>query len=384
MKHEKISNKYKELFGENFSIYRAPGRINLLGEHTDYNDGFVLPAAIDKEIVFAVGKNNSKSKCNLYAVNLSEQFSFEINNMKPVDLGWPNYIMGVVSEIVKQGGVIGGFNMVFEGDIPLGAGLSSSAALESGSAIAIIDLFTLRFDKISIIKIAQLAEHNFAGVNCGIMDQFASVMGKKDSAFKLDCQSLEYNYFPLKLNEYQLILCDTKVKHSLAVSEYNNRILECEQGVVIIKRNYTNIENLRDVSMELLDLYKDAMSNTVYNRCSYVIEENARVEKATSALLDGNIKLLGELMYETHNGLSHKYEVSCNELDYLVDITKNIEYVAGARMMGGGFGGCTLNLVKRRNLIDFKQIMLTKYKSKFDNEAEIYEVEITDGAEKVS
>ena len=382
MNLENIQNKYRELFNNDFSVFRAPGRINLLGEHTDYNDGFVLPASIDKEIVLAIGKNNT-NRCNLYAFNFSESYSFDINNMAPADKVWPNYIMGVIAEIYKKGKAIEGFDMVFEGDIPIGAGLSSSAALESGTATALNNLFSLSFDKITLVKMAQMAEHNYAGVKCGIMDQFASVMGKEKSAFKLDCRTLEYNYFPLELNNYQIILCDTQVKHSLASSEYNTRRLECESGVEIIKENNPDIINLRDVSLELMHSYKGVMDDVIYDRCSYVVEENNRVIEATKALQERNILRVGEIMYQTHNGLSLKYDVSCKELDFLVDKTQKLNYVAGARMMGGGFGGCTINLVKRESVEAFKTTILDDYKAEFGNDAKIYEVEITNGADKL-
>ncbi len=378
-----IKEKYQELFGKNNSTYRAPGRINLLGEHTDYNDGFVLPASIDKEILFAIGKNNTESTCNIYAYDLSESYTFDINNMAPVEMGWPNYIMGVVAEVYKKNKIIQGFDMVFGGNIPLGAGLSSSAALESGTATALNDIFLLNFDKVDLIKMAQMAEHNYAGVKCGIMDQFASIMGKEKSVFKLDCRNLEYEYFPLKLNDYQIILCDTLVKHSLASSEYNTRRKECESGVKIIKENNPEIINLRDVSLELINNYKGVMPDVIYNRCSYIVEENNRVLEATKALQENNIKHMGELMYKTHEGLSLKYEVSCNELDFLVEQSEKLEYVAGSRMMGGGFGGCTINLVKRENIEAFKRIVLDNYKKEFNIVAKIYEIEITNGAEKL-
>lgn len=377
-----IETKFKELFTSSPVIFRAPGRINLLGEHTDYNDGFVLPASIDKEMVFCIEKNTSPSKCNLYAYDLKEDFSFDIHNMSPVSLGWPNYIMGVVDEILKAGKMIGGFNMVFGGNIPLGAGLSSSAALESGVATALNDIFELRFNKIEIIKMAQMAEHNYAGVKCGIMDQFASVMGKENHAFKLDCRTLEHSYFPIDLEEYQIILCDTKVKHALASSEYNTRRIECETGMDIIKKEHPKAVNLRDVSLDLIHSYKGKIPDEVYDRCSYVVEEIDRVEQATEALKTKNIEEMGRLMYKTHDGLSNKYSVSCKELDFLVDETKNLDYVAGARMMGGGFGGCTINLVKRDKIEEFKKNMLSKYLKKYNIDAEIYQVEITNGAGK--
>ncbi|MEN8248777.1 MAG: galactokinase [Bacteroidota bacterium] len=381
---DKIKDKYVELFDDNFCLYRAPGRINLLGEHTDYNDGFVLPASIDKAMVFAVGKNQTKSICNLYAYDLDEHFSFDLSKVSRGRRDWPNYIKGVIAEIYKRGKSLEGFNMVFGGNIPLGAGLSSSAALESGVGTALNDLFNLEFDKLELIKMAQAAEHNYAGVMCGIMDQFASVMGKDSSAFKLDCRTLEYDYFPLKLKNYQIILCDTQVKHSLASSEYNTRRKECEEGVEIIKKEIPQVVNLRDVSLEQVHLFESKMPEKVYDRCSYVVEENDRVEQATRALENNDIESLGQLMYATHKGLQHKYEVSCKELDFLVDLTKDLDYVAGSRMMGGGFGGCTINLVARDQINEFEELVFEAYKNEFDKEPKVYEIEVTDGAGKLN
>lgn len=377
-----IKKKFRELYGNDYLVYRSPGRINLLGEHTDYNHGLVLPASINKEIIFAIGKNNTYSTCNLFAYDLSESYSFDLNKLYRGRTSWPNYIKGVIAEIYKNGKGIAGFDMVFGGNIPLGAGLSSSAALECGTATALNDLFELSFEKIELIKIAQLAEHNYVGVMCGIMDQFASIMGKAKSAFKLDCRTLEYSYFPLELKQYQIILCNTQVKHSLASSEYNTRKLECEEGVEIIKKELRGVTNLRDVSIEQIVSFKNRMPDNIFSRCSYVIEENERVQQATNALELNNIEALGKLMYCTHKGLKTKYEVSCPELDFLVDITKDLDYVAGSRMMGGGFGGCTINLVKRDYVNDFKEVILIEYEKKFNVEAEIYNIEITNGVEK--
>ncbi|MEN8186429.1 MAG: galactokinase [Bacteroidota bacterium] len=378
-----IKNKYNELYGTESTIFRAPGRINLLGEHTDYNDGFVLPASIDKEMIFAIGKNGTKTTCNLYAYDLLESYTFDLKEMSPGNTSWSNYIKGVIAEIYKNGKTIEGFDMVFGGNIPLGAGLSSSAALESGTATALNELFSLGFEKVELVKMAQMAEHNYAGVMCGIMDQFASIMGKEKSAFKLDCRTLDFDYFPLELENYQIILCDTQVKHSLASSEYNTRRQECEKGVEIIKEENPGIINLRDVSIDLMNSFKGKMPEKIFDRCSYVVEENDRVLKASKALSDHNIELTGKLMYETHEGLRRKYEVSCEELDFLVDLTKNLDYVAGSRMMGGGFGGCTINLVKRGHIGAFEDLISKKYHEEFNSEAAIYEVEITNGAEEI-
>lgn len=376
--YRQIEDKFKELFINEPLIVRSPGRINLIGEHTDYNDGFVLPAAIDKQMVLGLAKNDS-DVCRLFSIDYNEAVAFNLQQLEPSPKGWPNYIMGVVDQLQKGGHSLGGFDCVFGGDIPIGAGLSSSAALECGAAFGLSQLFNLDIDKITLIKMAQKAEHVFVGVLCGIMDQFASVMGQEGQAIRLDCRSLDFSYFPIKLQEYQIVLLDTGVKHSLASSEYNTRRMECLQGVEKVQQKYPQVQSLRDVTLDMLEEVKQELDPVIYNRCSYVIEENQRLLAGCALLEQGNIRGFGEKMYGSHKGLSEKYEVSCPELDFLVNLTKSKDSVVGARMMGGGFGGCTINLVATRDKEAFIQEAAQAYKQAFDLELKSYEVSISNG-----
>ena len=379
MNSTNIKAKFTELFSHKPTLYRSPGRINLIGEHTDYNEGFVMPAAIDKEMLAAIAPNREKRICRLFAFDLNESFEFDLEEMAPVEQGWPNYVMGVADQINKSGRSLEGFDCVVGGDIPLGAGLSSSAAFECVIAYGLNDLFRLEIPKLDQVKMAQLAEHKYAGVNCGIMDQFASMMGKKDAAFRLDCKTLEYNYFPLDLKEYQILLINTNVKHSLASTEYNTRRLECEHGVEILKKQYPGINSLRDVSREMLNETKKDFDPITHKRCKFVVEENERVLLAGKALEAGDLNTFGQLVYGSHGGLSKEYEVSCPELDYLVDQTRNKDFILGARMMGGGFGGCSLNIIEKRALPEFLAELGPKYFTKFGKEMTPIEVSIEGG-----
>lgn len=375
-----IQQKFFERYEREPLMVRAPGRINLIGEHTDYNDGFVLPAAIDKEMILAVGKNNTDS-CRLFSMDYNESISFKLVDFKPsAQHPWANYIMGVVDQLQKGGYTLEGFDCVFGGNIPIGAGLSSSAALECGTAYALSKLFDLDVEKRTLVRYAQKAEHIFAGVQCGIMDQFASVMGKKDHAIRLDCRSLEFSYFPLKLGNYQVVLCDTQVKHSLASSEYNTRRKECEEGVSVVKSKYPEVKSLRDITLQMLDELQQELSAEVYKRCRYVIEENERLLRGCELLEQEDMEGFGRQMYGSHEGLSRQYEVSCPELDFLVDFTRDKPYVLGARMMGGGFGGCTINLLAIEHKEDFIRDISLAYQEKFKIDLKTYEVVIKDGA----
>jgi galactokinase len=341
---EKIKILFKQKFNDEPIIIQSPGRINIIGEHTDYNEGFVLPAAIDKAIYFAISKRTDDA-IHLYADDFKEDFIGNIKNINISKTHWANYVLGVVSEIQKLNKSLTGFNAVITSDLPTGVGISSSAALECATAFALNELFQLQLQKIEMIKMAQLAEHHFAGVQCGIMDQFASMMGKKNHCIKLDCKTLEYEYIPLQLNEYKIVLLNTNVKHSLATSEYNTRRKECEQGVAWVKEKYTTVNSLRDVTVQMLDeivLPKDAL---IYKRCSFVVNEISRLQEACIDLQNGDVKALGKKMFATHYGLKNGYAVSCKELDFLVNAVTYNDFVLGARMMGGGFGGCTINIV---------------------------------------
>ena len=324
-------------------LVRSPGRINLIGEHTDYNEGFVMPAAINRYVNVAIGKRDD-DLIALFAVQFDEYVEIPPSEIRPVEHSWTNYVLGVVDQLQKKGLKATGFNMVIVGDVPEGAGLSSSAAIECAVCFAISKLFGHDLKKWDIALLSQKAEHSFPKVMCGIMDQFASTFGSKDHALKLDCRSLEYEELPLILGGYVILLLNTNVKHSLASTEYNTRRAECAEGISMIKAHVPEVKNLRDVNLPLLQKYvKDPL---IFQRCSFVIEENERVQKSAELLRAGDIVGLGKLMYGSHDGLSMKYEVSCPELDWLVDAVRTNPAVAGARMMGGGFGGCTINLVK--------------------------------------
>ncbi len=374
----KALNKYREIFIDEPLLFRSPGRINLIGEHTDYNMGFVLPAAIDKAIYFAVNKRNDNS-CKIFSLDMNEYFEFKLSDYKNSDKHWPNYLIGVVDQLIKTGYTIGGFNCVFGGDIPIGAGLSSSAAIEAGMAFSLNYLFNLDIKKLNLVKMAQKAENDFVGVQCGIMDQYVNIFGKSGNVLRIDCRSLEYEYFPFQFENVSVVLFDSNVSHSLASSEYNKRRQECTEGVSIINKDHPEVQSLRDVNPGLLFEYRTLMTEIVYSRCKYVVEENERLFKACNALTNYDLNLFGSLMYQTHEGLSKDYEVSCKELDYLVEITKENPSVYGSRMMGGGFGGCTINLIENDAIESIGKTISENYNKKFGLEAKVYVTKINSG-----
>ena len=345
MKKLDIEAAFQKKFGTTCLIVRSPGRVNLIGEHTDYNNGFVLPAAIDKAAYVAIAKRTD-NKVVMYATAFNQDFEISLKEIKTTTLGWPNYILGVIDQIQKTGVELGGCNLLIDGDIPIGAGLSSSAALECATLFAFNELFGLQFTRIQMAFMAQKAEHDFAGVHCGLMDMFASLFGKKDHVIKLDCRSLEYEYVPLDIKGYKILLLNTNVKHALSSSEYNTRRIQCEQSITWIQQQEPTVNSLRDATIEMLEKYVLPKDILIYNRCKYVVEENIRLISACADLENGNIEALGKKMFATHEGLKSLYEVSCPELDFLVDQVKGHPAVLGARMMGGGFGGCTINIVK--------------------------------------
>jgi galactokinase len=378
-----IKAKFEILFkGLTPQLYCAPGRVNLIGEHTDYNEGFVLPAAIDKDIVFAIAINGTEI-ISLYSYDLNEVFEINVNEVSKTKVQWANYLLGVVAQFQKAGHQLTGFSCVFGGDVPSGAGLSSSAAVECGLAFALNDLFALKVEKFTLTKMAQKAEHEYAGVMCGIMDQFASMFGKENHVVRLDCRSLDYEYFPFDMSDYKIVLCDTNVKHSLASSEYNNRRAECEAGVSLLQKYYPDIKSLRDVTVEILEKHKAEFNPTTYKRCLYVVNENNRVEEGCHLLKKGDLAAFGRLMYASHEGLQHDYAVSCKELDFLVDKTRNMSEVLGARMMGGGFGGCTINLVKVSEVDKFVDKMTESYKTELGLTLKTYITSIKNGARAI-
>lgn len=379
-----IQSRFLGIFKSEPLVIRAPGRINLIGEHTDYNDGFVMPAAVDKEIYFGIGAS-SNGKSVVYSVNYDERFEIDLNHPKAVSAPqWANYLLGVLFQFRERGYPVRPFNCVFGGNIPLGAGMSSSAAMECGFAMALNEFHLFNVPRLDMVHMAQWAEHHFVGVKCGIMDQFASMMGKAGHVIVLDCRSLEYEYAPLDLGEYQVVLCDTKVKHSLVDSEYNTRRKECEEGVKILQRHHSSVKSLRDASAPILEKYRSEMDPVVYRRCRYVVEEIARVQEATADLKRGDADAFGRKMFETHRGLSTMYEVSCPELDFLVTEARAFDGVLGARMMGGGFGGCTINLVRRPDVQKFVDHMTGKYRDRFAIDMPCYIVNLVDGVGRVS
>ena len=374
---DKLRTAFIERFSSNPVFYASAGRINLIGEHTDYNGGFVFPGAIDKYIMTAININGT-DKVRLYSVDMNQYTEFGLREEDKPAEQWACYVFGVCREVIKRGFEVKGFDAVFAGNVPLGAGLSSSAALESCFAYALNDLFN--DNKISIFELAligQSTEHNYCGVNCGIMDQFASVFGKKDCLMRLDCRSLEFKYFPFKPVGYKLVLVNSQVKHELVDSPYNKRRESCERVAKPL-----GVETLRDADMSMLEAAKAQISDEDYKRAVYVIGEKQRVLDVCEALEKGDYETVGQRMYETHHGLSKDYEVSCEELDFLNDVAKECG-VTGSRIMGGGFGGCTINLVKEDLYDTFVQTAKTKFNEKYGIEPIIIDVVISDGAHKV-
>ncbi len=384
---KKMENREKQLydlftgkFGSKPIIVQSPGRVNLIGEHTDYNDGFVLPAAIDKTIVLAMAPNERK-QIRLIAADLDKkEFETAISDSyQQSDLGWPNYILGVVDQLQKAGFTVGGFDCVFGGDIPIGAGLSSSAALEGGVVSGLAEMFDIELSRMEMAKLGQRAENQFVGVQCGIMDQFANLHGKAGSVIRLDCRSMEYEYYPFERDDIAILLCDTNVRRELAASEYNIRRKQCEEGVEVLQKYDPAVKSLRDVTEELLETHKDELDPVVYNRCRYVVEENRRVLDACDYLLDGDVHSFGKKMVESHAGLRDLYEVSCRELDVLVEATEEIDEVLGSRMMGGGFGGCTINLVQENEVDNVISRIKNHYVKQVDSSPEFYIAKISEG-----
>ena len=374
---DKIKKIFAERFGGEGVLYASAGRINLIGEHTDYNGGFVFPGAIDK-VIMADIRPNGTDKVRLFSIDIDEYVEFGLKEEDAPEQGWARYVFGVCREIIKRGFTVKGFDAVFAGNVPLGAGLSSSAALESCFAFALNDLFNdNKIPKFELAKIGQSTEHNYCGVNCGIMDQFASVCGKKGNLMRLDCRSLEYEYFPFNPEGYSLLLVDSRVKHELKDSPYNKRRESCERVAAKL-----GVETLRDADHEMLDAIKGELSEEDYRRAKYVIEEKERVLAVCDALNRGDYKTVGEKMYATHEGLSKDYEVSCEERDYLNDVAKELG-VTGSRIMGGGFGGCTINLVPNELHDKFVEEVTKRFKDKYGIDARIYDVVISDGARKI-
>ena len=373
---------FETRFGYNPLIFSSPGRVNLIGEHTDYNDGFVLPASINNYIYFAI-KPNEKDIYRFHSFDYDEDFETIADEIKSGNTHWANYLLGVIAQFLGDGKYIPGFDCVFGGDIPIGAGMSSSAAIECGLAYALNSIYSLNYSTMSLVKFSQKAEHDYAGVKCGIMDQFVVMHGRENTVVKLDCRSLEFQYFPFDMSDVLIVLVNTGVKHALASSEYNKRKLECDKGVQILQKYNSNIVALRDVSYDMIQDKKEEFDELTFRRCAYVISENARVQKACNYLEMNDYVGFGRQMFLSHIGLRDDYEVSCDELDRLVEIAGSVDGVFGARMMGGGFGGCTINLIKRNSLEDFEKKIIDNYKTPDGNIPELIKVEIVDGTREI-
>ena len=372
----KIQEKFNALFGAEGEMYASAGRVNLIGEHTDYNGGYVFPGAIDKGVMIKIAPNGL-DKVRAYAIDFEEMAEFGMEESDKPEQAWARYIFGVVRETIKRGGKVKGFDTVVAGDVPAGAGLSSSAALESVFAYAINEMNGNGIDLFELARIGQSTEHNYCGVKCGIMDQFASCFGKEGCLIRLDCKTMEYEYFPFHPTEHKLVLVDSRVKHQLTGSPYNDRRESCERAAKAMERDL-----LRGATMEMLDAVKDKISEEDYMRARFVIGEERRVLDVCDALKAGDYETVGKKMYETHWGLSRDYEVSCEELDFLAELAEECG-VTGSRIMGGGFGGCTINLVRNEICDSFIEKARSSFAAKYGHEPMIYPVVISDGARKL-
>ena len=378
---DKIQEKFQTLFGEGGEVFASAGRINLIGEHTDYNGGYVFPGAIDKGIMAKI-KLTGEKKVRAFSLDYDEYCEFGLNEEDKPEQAWARYIFGVCRETIKRGGKVEGFDTVFAGDVPLGAGLSSSAALESTFAYALNSLFNNNIDKFELARIGQSTEHNYCGVMCGIMDQFASIFGKAGSLIRLNCKTMEYKYFPFDPKGYKLVLIDSCVKHELASSAYNKRRASCENAAAAIRKNHPDVEFLSDAKRLWLEEVRDEIPEEDFLRAEYVIGEVQRVLDVCDALERGDYETVGEMMYQTHFGMSRLYEVSCEELDFLNKLARRCD-VTGSRVMGGGFGGCTINLVKDELYDAFIKTAVEEFTARFGHAPKVYDVVISDGARKV-
>ncbi|MBO4842692.1 MAG: galactokinase [Bacteroidales bacterium] len=378
-----LKEGFAKYFGEGEPRYfAAPGRINIIGEHTDYNGGFVLPGAVDKAISMAI-RPNGTDIVNLISIDHDDAtVFFRIGGPQPKEQ-WASYFYGVIEEMRQRGASVGGFNAIFGGDVPLGAGMSSSAALESCVGTALNALFDLKFTKQELAKIGQMTEHHYIGVRCGIMDQFASLMGQEGHVVRLDCRSLMFDLVPFNPKGIEIVLIDTMVKHTLASSEYNVRRAQCEEGVAVIKKYRPEVELLRDVTIEELEAHRSEIDPVSFRRCAFVINENKRLMAACAAMEKGDFVEVGKQVYATHDGLSQEYGVSCPELDFIVNIAREHKDVLGARMMGGGFGGCVIALVKKEGVAAYVADVKERYQVKFDKDPRVIEVKISDGAREI-
>jgi galactokinase len=377
-----IADKFKKHFPGKPFLVVSPGRVNLIGEHTDYNEGFVLPGATDKAVVFAVAPR-ADGRFQFVSRDFDQEFRCELGQFHRSPLRWPDYLQGVLDQFVKAGHRIGGLNCVFGGDIPIGAGMSSSAAIEGGLAFAVNALFGLRLDSLALVKLAQKAENEFVGVRCGIMDQFINIHGRAKSVLKLDCRSLTFEHFPFEREDLRVVVSDTLVRRELASSEYNVRRGQCEAGVAALRIHDPSLRSLRDVSLDLLRDHRSEIDAVVYRRCEYVVRENIRVGEACAALARNDFAVFGGLMNLSHAGLRDDYEVSSAELDALVEAARRVPGVLGARMMGAGFGGCTISLVEAGAVPEFEDRVARDYQAVTGQAPKIHVIRIEAGTHAV-
>ncbi|MGB9837152.1 MAG: galactokinase [Candidatus Saccharicenans sp.] len=361
---EKLIDSAKRIFEQKFGrrplMIASPGRINLIGEHTDYNEGFVLPGATDRVVVMAVAEREDEL-CRFYALDFDQYYETTLNNLQKSPLRWPDYLQGVLDQFLKAGYKIRGIDLAFGGNIPIGGGMSSSAAVEGGIAFALNHLYGLGLDLLTLTKIAQKAENEFVGVKCGIMDMFANLHGQEKKVMKIDCRSLEYEYFPFEREDVRVVISDTMVRRELASSEYNVRRRQCEEGVRLLQNYYPGVKSLRDVTLSMLEDHRPEFDPVVWKRCVYVVKENLRVEEACLDLKNNNFLAFGHKMNESHEGLKNEYEVSSPELDLLVESARKVPGVFGSRMMGAGFGGCTISLVEAGAVAEFQKKVSADY-----------------------
>jgi galactokinase len=380
---ERVRRAFERRFGKPTLLVRSPGRVNLIGEHTDYNQGFVLPGAVDKAIWLAVAPRGDE-RCRFFAVDFGEAYEASLESLAKSEVHWANYLLGVLSELMKDGHRPRGLDCAFGGDVPIGSGLSSSAALECGFAFALNELFALGYDREDLARLGQRSENRFVGVRCGIMDQFASLLGREGRVLRLDCRDLTYEYVPFERRDVRLVLCDTQVRRALAASEYNVRRAQCEAGVATIARHHPEVRSLREVTLEMLEIHRSELDPVVYRRCAYVVQENRRVVEACVALAQGDFVGVGRLMDQSHAGLRDEYEVSSAELDALAGAARAVPGVLGSRMMGAGFGGCTIHLVEEGALALFEERMTETFRQKLRKEPVVHVCRLTAGTEVVS
>lgn len=382
---EQMIKKFKELYLGDPIMVSSPGRVNLIGEHTDYNEGFVLPGAVDKKMYVTLALNNTDS-VNLYANEYGNTYRFSLHNIQPdQQKEWFSYLTGVTYFLQQRGCEVKGVDVLIDGNVPVGAGMSSSAALCCAFGFALNELFGFGLSRMDLAYIGQKTEHVFLGAMVGIMDQFASLHGKAGHVMKLDCRSMELEYIPFNFPDHKIVMVNSMVKHMLGDSEYNVRRQQCEEGVAVIKKlTGKNLKSLRDISLQDLETHKNSLEEVIYKRCLYVITENERLLSGCELLKQGDLKGFGELMYKTHEGLSKLYNVSCEELDFLADHAHAFPGVTGTRMMGGGFGGCTINLIQENAVENFTGFIKEKYQEKFNKETEVYITQIEDGTKIVS